>query len=743
MPRVFSTALFVLGFAALTASEAGAQASAHSLAGTVTDSAGRPIPDVRVVLQEVGRRNVSGPEGTFSFAAVPAGTYTVSLSKLGFSPETRRITLGRDQRISVTMRVSGVHIAAVQVTATMAASTASESPQPTAVLEGAELRTSQATSLGDVLESIPGVRSLSMTTGIGKPVIRGMTHYRVVTLDNGQRTETQAWGHDHSPNVETAAAERVEVIKGPSSVLYGSDALGGVVNVIAPPVPDALDVDRFVRGQIIGSYNANIRGTDGTLITEAASGGLGMRAALTMRSSDDMRTPAGPMSNTKNRALAAETAVGLRGSRGTAHVRYVSRDERIEIFDNPVTNPDYTGYQKIATHRLVLETSLALRGSRLQTSAGYEDNFRQEFANMDAPTPDLGLYVRNWTGFAHFHHSPLAGGMLTGTFGLSGMLSDFENRGSQTLIPASNTRNAAAYFFEQATLADGRFKLTAGGRYDFRTLSTEGDAGITVPAQSRVFRAVTGSVGALYKITEPVSVVLNLARGFRAPSAPDLFANGFHEGTRAFERGDPGLDVETSLNTDLGVRIQRTNLTAETTMFYNRVKDYIYLRPFGTGGGAFDSLRVVQGNARLLGLEGRIAYRPITPLTLQLSGDYVRGDNLSADVPLTFIPPVRVLAGFRLERDPRGRTGPQPYFTTTVEMNGAQKRVDPRDIPTAGYSLVTFGTGFTRSVPRGIATIDLSMRNAFNVTYRSFMSRYKEFAIGQGRAIVLRASTSM
>ncbi|CAA9358118.1 MAG: hypothetical protein AVDCRST_MAG11-3935, partial [uncultured Gemmatimonadaceae bacterium] len=252
--------------------------------------------------------------------------------------------------------------------------------------------------------------------------------------------------------------------------------------------------------------------------------------------------------------------------------------------------------------------------------------------------PDLGLFVRNWTGFAHLHHAPV--GPLTGTLGVSGMTSDFENRGTETLIPSSATRNAAVYGFEQAEL--GRWKATVGARYDYRTLTTDGDARIEIPAQRRAFQAVTGSAGVLYRVTDPVALVLNVARGFRAPAAPDLFANGFHEGTRAFERGNPGLDVETSLNTDLGVRVATADLTAEATGFVNVVDDYIYLRPFGAGGGAFDSLQVVQGNARLVGAEARVAYRPADFLTLQASGDYVRGTNTAAGVPLTFIPPLRL-----------------------------------------------------------------------------------------------------
>jgi outer membrane receptor protein involved in Fe transport len=322
------------------------------------------------------------------------------------------------------------------------------------------------------------------------------------------------------------------------------------------------------------------------------------------------------------------------------------------------------------------------------------------------------------------------------------MTSSFENRGSQTLIPSSDTRNAAVYVFEQ--MDAGRWRATAGARYDYRTLATAGDAGIGIPEQSREFHAVTGSAGALYRLTTHTSLVANVARGFRAPAAPDLFANGFHEGTRAFERGDPDLDVETSLNVDMGLRFSGDAATAELTAFRNDVNGYIYLRPFGTRGAtgsAFDSLEVVQGDARLVGIEGRAAYRPFNALTLQLSGDYVRGDNLAVGVPLTFIPPARVIAGVRVE--PRSLQGQisQPYITAAIELNSAQRRIDPRDVATDGYALTSFGAGFARRVPRGMATIDISLRNALDVRYRSFMSRYKEFASGPGRTLVVRAST--
>lgn len=717
---------------------AAAQGPTIRLEGRALDTTGAPLPGVRVLISEIGRSAVTDEEGRFRFTSVGAGTYTLSFSRIGLAPETRTVsTAAGATRVEVRMRDSRVSLAAVQVTATLGATEAKDSPQPTAVLEGPELRIAQGAALGETLDLIPGIRSLGMTTGIGKPVIRGMTHYRVVTLDNGQRTETQAWGHDHSPNVETATAERVEVIKGPASVLYGSDALGGVINVIAPELPDAIDAPAFVRGRLTSAYHHNIRGGDGTALLEVARGGAGLRAAVTLRGSGDMRTPAGALRNTNNEARAFEGALGHRGAWGSASLRLTQRDERIEIYDDPATSPDYTGYQRIDTRRLALDVMRPTRAGRVQASAGYEYNDRSEYADAVAAEADLGLFVRNWTGTVHLHHAPL--GPATGTIGASVMTSDFENRGTLTLIPSSGTRNGAVYAFEQ--VEHGRWRATAGARYDYRTLATEGHAGIGVPAQRRTFSAVTGSAGLLYRVTEPVAIVANVARGFRAPAAPDLFANGFHEGTRAFERGNPDLRVETSLNTELGVRLTRSTLAAEVTSFVNTVSDYIYLRPFGTGARAFDSLQVVQGDARLVGVEARVQYHPTEHLTLHASGDHVRGDNTTSGVPLTFIPPLRVVYGVRVQPTASGALQ-QPYLSLTGETNARQTRLDPADIGPPGYTLASLGAGFVRVIPSGAVTIDLSVRNLMDVRYRSFMSRYKEYALGAGRSFTLKASTS-
>lgn len=658
------------------------------------------------------------------------------LEAQGVPPQT---PVRRQQPADTTRKDSARVVPAVQITATFAPTRVLDAPQAVAVIGGAELRRAQGAAVGDALELLPGIRSLSMTTGIGKPVIRGLTHNRIVTLDNGQRSETQQWGHDHSPNVETANAEQIEVIKGPASVLYGSDALGGVVNVVAPALSQARGESPFVRGRATMAYNTNVMGPDGTLRVDAARGGLGARLSATGRVTGDMRAPRGVLRNTENETGHLDGSIGLTGDRGKIALRYSDRSERIEIFDDPISAPGYSGYQRLTTRRGTLDADRQLSArTRVQTQWGVEQNFRREYDDAAASDIALGLLINTASGFVHLHHDAV-GPFSGGTIGVFAMDSRFQKRGTETLIPNSQSRNVAVYALEH--IARGRWRGTVGARYDVRDLSVEDDAVLSLSAQSQAHAAVTGSAGLSYRLSEWASVVASLGRGFRAPAAPDLYANGFHEGTRAYERGNPNLNVETSLNTDFGLRVEHADVAGEVSVFNNAIRDYIYLRPFGSGGLRFDSLEVVQGNAVLRGVEGRLAWRAQSWLTLQAAGDLVQGNNTTVDVPLTFVPPPRVLLGARVERPMLGSVLARPWLSVGAERNWRQTRLDPRDVSPAGYTLYSLGAGGTLLAGAQVLVVDLGVRNVLDVRYRSFMSRYKEFADGPGRALVLRVTT--
>jgi iron complex outermembrane recepter protein len=623
----------------------------------------------------------------------------------------------------------------VQVTATPRGTTTLATPQPTAVLNGAALRRAQGASLGETLEQIPGVRSLAMTPGIGKPVIRGLTNNRVVTLANGQRTETQQWGHDHSPNVEAADAQQLDVVKGPASVLYGSDALGGVVNVVRRPLPTADDLSAPVRGRTALAFNSVTRGPSATLALEGGRGVIGWRITGTGRRSEDLRTPTGTLANSSMAMGVGDATLGYRRADADVTVHASRRDERLQIAEDPVAEPGYSGYQRIRTDRATLDANLRKSGQRLQVQVGWERNRRAEFEAADAPVVALGLGSSTTNGYAHWHHAPVRG--ATGIVGVFAQHTAFSKFGTETLIPNSGTGNVAVYAFEQ--VERGAWSWSAGARHDWRTLQTNGDTVLGLSATHRRFAAVTGTVGTVFRATSTLALTANLARGFRAPSASDLWANGFHEGTRAFERGDPTLRTETSLNSDLGLRWRSPRVQAEVSGFVNDIRHYIYLAPFGVAGNALDSLAVRQGDARLIGAEAQAAVRVSRAWRVDASLDAVRAENRATGTAVPFIPPMRAQGGLRFEPALRG-PWLQPQLSVSGEWQAQQTRTFLNDFAPPAYALWHLGAGAGIPTPRGVLWVDLQMRNAGNARFRDFLNRYKEFAYGAGRAVVIRVS---
>jgi iron complex outermembrane receptor protein len=317
-----------------------------------------------------------------------------------------------------------------------------------------------------------------------------------------------------------------------------------------------------------------------------------------------------------------------------------------------------------------------------------------------------------------------------------------EKSGEETLVPGSRTDNVGVFVSEQAPL--GLVTVSIGGRFDHRRLDVDADADLGVAAERRTWNAVSGSLGLILHTSEQTAVVLNVGRGFRAPSPFELFSNGVHEGTARFERGNAGLENETSLNTDLAFRVQSERVSAEVGGFVNLVDDYIYPRPTGAEDpeSGFEIFDYTQGNARLYGLEAIAEYHPTPALHFRGTADYVRGQNTDLDVPLPFIPPLRVTYSIRIEAPPVGPLA-GPYLSAEGETNVRQTSLDPQDFAPAGYTLAHIGGGF--GIPVGARTIgvDVQVRNLFDTAYTSFLSRYKAWALDAGRNVIFRVSTDI
>lgn len=711
----------------------------RTLGGQVTDTLGNPLAQVRVTVLEARRSTLTDLEGRYRFTGLPGGTYGVSFALVGYAPQVHRVTIGTgDATLDATLRPTLIELPEVQVTATALATTSLSSPQPTTLLSREDLQVNRAPSLGETVNAVPGVRSLSTGSGIGKPVIRGLSSNRVLVLADGQRIESQQWGDEHGPQVEAGEAERVEVIRGPASVLYGSDALGGVVNVVTAPLPDAIGRDPFAEARMLGGYSTNNDQPDGTASVEAAAGGLGARGSFTGRTSGDVRTPAGRLSNSGGHTVNGTGSIGYRGAFGTVSASYTRRDERVEIHEDPAEDPDATPFQRIGADRVHLNASLAAGPSHLDVDLGYERNRRREFEEAGATSVALGLLANTYSGDFRFHHAPF--GRVGGILGLSALRNTFDKFGEETLVPEHGYTNLGIYAFEQAEL--GAWHLSLGARYDYRRLTVEADDVLGVASQRRTWGSVTGNVGVLYRVADPVALVLNIGRGYRAPSAFDLFANGVHEGTVRFERGDPDLRNETSTNTDLAVRVQTGNLSAEVGGYVNYIDAFIFPNPTGSEDPAsgLQIFDISQGDARLAGFEAAAEYHPLGLLHLRLTADYTHGQNTTTGLPLPFIPPFRATYTVRVEGEPAGFLR-HSYVSLGGESNARQTRLDPEDFAPAGYTLVHFGAGTTLPAGRATFALDVQVRNLFDQRYASFLSRYKTYALDPGRNLVVQVST--
>ncbi len=713
--------------------------AAYTLTGRVTDTAGNPVADARIIILEASRSTRTDGDGRYLLTDVPDGTYGVSFAAIGYRPRVIRVSIrGTDARVDVMLSRTLVELPAIQTTATPLGTSALESPQPLAVLQGEALANAQAPSLGAVLDGLPGMRNLSTGTGVGKPVIRGLTSNRVLVLENGQRIESQQWGDEHAPNVETANAERIEIIRGPASVLYGSDALGGVVNVVQRELPDATDRPGFVTAWSSASYASNGNAPEGALLAEGAHSAVGFRATLSGRTQGDIRTPSGRLFNSGLAMAGGSVAAGMRGTWGSVAATYTRRSERVELHEDPAEDPGATPFQRIGVSRAMLTGNIALGSSRVEVDLGRETNRRREFEEAGSAEHALGLASVNTMANLHLHHS--SGGRFAGVVGVAAMRTDVDISGEEVLVPGSVTDNVGFYAFEQVDA--GRWQLSAGARFDYRRLRNDANDALALDPGEQTWRAVTGNLGALLRIGETAALVANIGRGFRAPSAFELFADGVHEGTARYEVGNRTLRNETSLNADVALRVQGHRVEGEIGVFRNAIDDFIYPDPTGEvdDESGLQVFRYAQGDALLTGIEASADVHISSQVHLRGGADYTRGDNQETGQALAFVAPLRVSYSLRFEGWSKALN--DPYLQVGGETNTRQTRRDPDDIAPPGYTVANVAAGAGFAVGARMIQLDVQVRNLFDTAYRAFLSRYKRYADDPGRSVVVRVTVT-
>src|SRR5881296_1942479 len=726
----------------VTALAAALLAGGDTLSGRVADRDGRPVAGAVVVVAELHRVALTRADGGFRFAGLPAGRYTVTVRAPGFAPLARDVAVaeGVGTTLNVTLERTTVWIEPVTVTATRAPLDPRTSPLPSDALSEGELRREQSVSLAHTLADLPGINALTTGQQIGKPIIRGLTGPRVLVLEDGSRLEDYSWSDEDGPSIDARLAQRVEVIRGPASVLYGSDALGGVVNVIPEELPDANRGPATIRSAFELSGASNNAELDAAARVEGASGGWGWRLYGIGRLAGSPHTPAGELDNTGFNALSGEASVGTRSTRGGTTLRYSRYGGEFKLLEAegpPAGGTEGGGPErKLSDDRLQVASEYLLGGLRLETKAQWQRHWLSEVSDTGTGGGPGGQPLEGTTF-----------DLLLNTLTLDVLAHHAAGGGARVqLVPDARARSAAAFVFEELALAGGRWSLLAGGRIDLRRLTADSNPTLALGPERRDYTALSGTVGVVYRPPPVASLALtgNLGRAWRAPTLFELFANGPHLGEKRFEIGQPGLRAEAGTNVDVGLGWQARGVRVELTAFRNSIGRFIYITPTDSfvPTPPADSLRVYryeQADALLTGGEASLEVELGSALTVHTRADAVRGTNRATGQPLPLVPPVRGALGAELHGTGLGWAD-RAYVGAELEAVTRQTRLNPLDIPTAGYTLLHLSGGFERPLLGRMARVDLSIRNATNVSYRSFLSRYKEFALDPGRNVVIRLS---
>jgi len=730
-------------------STAVAPVPSDSLRGRVTDSTGTPLSDAQVTLVELARVASTDSNGVFVLVNVPAGRYTIVARRIGYVPASRTIVLGTGDRAVVDLRLPLVmgDLEPVVVTATRDAIDVGRSPLPVSQLAGDRLHREQSVALANAIERLPGVHSLTTGEQIGKPVIRGLSGARVLVLDDGHRLEDYSWSDEDGPSIDARLAQRVEVIRGPASVLYGSDAIGGVVNAIPAALPDA-SAGGFTRTMAEISAATNNRQADLVLGAEGARSRMGWRATAIARLAEDLTTPDGKLENTKFGSVSGDAALGFHSSLGTSTVRYARYGGEFHLLEaNEPPRPaggeeeEEGPERKLSDDRLQFTGNYVLSRFRLEPKLQWQRHQLAEMSDELGPggaptgveTEVFNLLLNTLSADVLAHHG--GSGRVHGTLGVTGQYQTSDSRGIIPLVPDARVASAGAFGFEQIDL--GRVSVVAGARGDTRSLHSDANAELGLSEQSRDATAVSGDLGVIVQAWTDLAFTANVGRAWRAPTLFELFANGPRLGEARYEIGDATLDPETSLNLDGSVRWTGARVRAELSGFRNRIDDFIYVAPTGQQQGNLDVYQYQHTLATLTGGELSADVDPTNLLTLSGRYDFVRGTNEDIDSPLPLIPPPRTT----LEADVHG-TGlgwaERAHAGVDVEIMAEQTRLGQFDTPTDGYTLLGLAGGIAGHFGAHPIRLDVRVRNLTDKSYKSFLSRYKSFALDPGRNILVR-----
>ncbi len=740
------------------------------LSGTVTEAkTGKPLFGAVIYLHEAKTGAITDVNGVYKTPAVPEGKYLVEVSFQGYSSILATMDISGNQNRNFALKVTYIENDAVTVTGVASASKVRQSAQPVSIVKRNDLLHNSGTNIIDAISKlVPGVSSLSSGPAISKPMIRGLGYNRVVTVNDGVRQEGQQWGDEHGIEVDEYSIQKVEVLKGPASLFYGSDAMAGVIHLITNvPVEQGT-----IKGNLLGTLvdnnglfggNANIAGN--------LKNGFNWNIYGTLKSAGDYQNKYdGKVFNSRFGEKNFGGYVGINKSWGYSHLLVSNFNQKLGLVEgarNPSTGQfliysgtpyqrdaskqeldsrDFiTPYQHVTHFKIASDNNISLGKDRIAVNVGYQHNQRKEFGDPAAfKTPDLYFDLQTITYSVQYNASEKNG--WRSSFGVTGMYQQNRNLATKFLIPDYDQFDIGAFVFSKKTFQEN-LTISGGLRADTRNvtgMSLMENGAVRFAGFQKSFGNISGSVGLSYNASEAVTFKFNVARGFRAPNVSELASNGAHEGTNRYEYGDNNLKIETSFQADAGVEINTQHISLIFNTFYNNIQNYIFYSKLSSknggdsmvtvGSNAITAFKFRQAAASLVGFEVKLDIHPhpLDWLHFENSLSMVAGhfdQSFEGSNKLPFIPPVKLESELRGNFKKIGSLR-NIYVNLDMENLSAQNRVFTAyntETPTPGYTLFSLGAGTDVTGKNGnvLVGFHLSLNNLFDVAYQSNLSRLK------------------
>ena len=755
-----------------------------TLTGVIRGADARPLANASVSLPALERSATTNSGGEYRLTDLPAGPLAVQFRAIGHQPAARtlRLAAGETLVLDVALHASAVSVSELVVTGT-AATGDRLSPQDVATIGNDELRLSNTASLGKLLEAVPGVSNVSAGPSAGNVVIRGLSQARIrLTRDGVGQENFQATARWVPPS-NLASIDRVEVIRGPASVLYGSSAIGGAVNMIPRPLPLAEPGHTRIEGLAASQYFANNNERYAHFDVGAGFGRrVAIRAGLSRRVADEVQTASalpydatgrrgdpkyvGAVPFTNYEQSEYYVQAGTAGAWGQAQAFYDGYDGD-NNFSNASGRP--TGVSN-GNHDLRLKGSLLLGRFLLRPAFVYQRVRIQRAATAalsyeDAEATngwDQDLRLTSYTGRLDALHPAVLG--LRGTVGVEFNWQDHETRLSR-IQPSATITNLAVFAFEE--WRQDNLSISAGGRVDYREQVAAGTSltdllplAQRADALAQDFTVLTGSIGAGYRVAEPLTATVNLSTGFRAPSLIDLYTDENRPVLGGWQEGTPRLQPEHSRGIEGSVRYESARVAARATVYGNWIRNFIFIqrsdRTRVVGGRELPVFTTGQADARLVGLEVSGSAEPARGVFVEASAARVRTRNRATGEELPLMPADQIRGALRLSR-PRLGFAHEP-FVHLGARHARAKRIAGLTEPfaefdvnplgfgissTPAYTLLDVGVGARVAFGPGSVEVHVAVDNLLDQAYRDFLDTQKGYALGQGRNFTVRLAAPL